>query len=217
MRSKRLPPFKPYLRQAIRAGWKTMTRRIVKPQDCVEEHEGQLIHVHNHKCPSFCDFACEHRCPYGQVGDRVHLIEPLAKAHDPSIAPFATYVDDGMPVECLEQGRSASYALPVRLEWRWKKRLLSSIYMPTEAARWFGRITEIRVERVQDISEEDAIAEGCMPSPDGGGGYMRPGAVLPLRYPTAHEAFAALWRDINGNDSWDHNQWVWVVRWEGEA
>ena len=94
--------------------------------------------------------------------------------------------------------------------YKWKP----SIFMPKEAARIFLRVTDLRLERLQDISEEDAIAEGIMP------------ILLPLnQYPdylvypeipfeNPINSFASLWESINGEKSWSDNPYVWVISFE---
>lgn len=72
-----------------------------------------------------------------------------------------------------------------------------SIHMPKSACRIFLEITEVRVERLQDISEEDAFAEGVY---DGEGPYG-----------VGHMMFEYLWENINGVDSWKSNPWVWCL------
>ena len=71
------------------------------------------------------------------------------------------------------------------------------------AARWASRITleitGVRVERLQEISEADARAEGVSAKHTPDADY------------TARDAFSALWESINGGGSWDANPWVWVV------
>lgn len=213
--SKRLPPFRPELRVGVRQGWKRCTRRT-NGLDEINQNPDQW--ALEGQAPDggwvFCqkDAPTEKglwleniRCPYPNGGDRVHLIEPMRLDYI-GTRPIARYRDDDDAV--LIDG---SY-----LPWRWKKAYTTSLHMPTEAARWFGRITEIRVERVQEITEEDAVAEGCIPAPDGGGGKRNPCGVLPLRYPTARDAFQSLWDDINGEGAFDASPWVWVLRWEGE-
>lgn len=69
--------------------------------------------------------------------------------------------------------------------------------MPTWASRLTLEIVEVRVERLQDISEADAVAEGVTRSEHGG--------------ITARDGFQRLWKSINGADSWDTNPWVWVI------
>ena len=83
-----------------------------------------------------------------------------------------------------------------KLKWR------PSIHMPREAARLFLRVKNVRVERLQDITEEDAKAEGVIC----GQGQKRW---------TARSAFMDLWDRINGKKNpWESNPWVWVIEFE---
>lgn len=99
--------------------------------------------------------------------------------------------------------------------WPWKP----SIFMPREAARIFLEVTDVRAERLQDISEEDAIAEGIKmvgENPEFGGAsysgkwydnYGKTGYTFlkPI------ESFQTLWQKINGKiHPWESNPWVWV-------
>lgn len=87
-----------------------------------------------------------------------------------------------------------------------------SIHMPRWASRLTLNVTDVRVERLQDISESDAIAEGCTPTADGKflipGQFLASDATVPRTAPSAVSAFGSLWRQINGDDSWDANPWV---------
>lgn len=91
-----------------------------------------------------------------------------------------------------------------------------SIHMPKSACRIFLRITDIRVERLQDITEMDAFAEGI---DDQGDSYIEAeqaqlaGVRVCAGSPAQH-SFANLWMQINGPDSWAANPWVWVVSFE---
>ena len=91
-----------------------------------------------------------------------------------------------------------------------------SIHMPRWASRITLEITDIRVERLQEISEDDAKAEGVEPwvIGDGWREYGLPPDVEaagthPLR--SARDSFASLWESINGPGSWKANPWVWVI------
>jgi len=93
-----------------------------------------------------------------------------------------------------------------------------SIFMPKEACRIRLEITNIRVERVQDISEEDAVAEGIkkIDGPVIGHPFGIPfnynnGIV---NYTTPRDAYMELWESINGKDSWGKNPWVWVIEFK---
>lgn len=78
---------------------------------------------------------------------------------------------------------------------RWKP----AIHMPREASRLTLLVDAVKVERVQEISEQDAIAEGCS-------GVLGPNPDFPDEWdPSPQEEFAALWRSINGAESWDEN------------
>ena len=77
-----------------------------------------------------------------------------------------------------------------------------SIHMPRWASRILLEVTDVRVERLQDISEADAVAEGVRNSLHLPGGRF------------AKENFEHLWWTINGDGSWDANPWVWVVEFK---
>jgi len=83
-----------------------------------------------------------------------------------------------------------------------------SIFMPKDASRIKLKITNVRVERVQDITEEDAIAEGIsLPN------YAEQ-AIKDVHYPEPSAIYADLWESINGKGSWEKNPWVWVIEFE---
>jgi hypothetical protein len=83
-------------------------------------------------------------------------------------------------------------------------RLRSPLHMPRWASRLTLRLTDVRVERVQEISVEDCKAEGVEPR-GGMHGYLGAGY---------RPAFRQLWEDINGPGAWDRNEWVWVLRFD---
>ena len=98
---------------------------------------------------------------------------------------------------------------PKRGKLGWHKR--PSLFMPRLAARVVLEIVKVRAERLNDISEEDAKAEGA-PEPTGHiGFYPAPwatGKPGPINY---RESFRKLWESINGVGSWDLNDFVWVI------
>lgn len=94
-------------------------------------------------------------------------------------------------------------------------RSVPSIHMPRWASRITLRITDVRVERLNEISEADALAEGVRRWPDGR--YSEHNAPLSANELAAADpvnAYRALWERINGPGSWDANLWVWVVTFE---
>lgn len=133
-------------------------------------------------------------CPYGKTGDRLWVRETFCYHDD--LAMYLYKADD---VTCC----------------KWKP----SIHMPRWASRITLEIVSVRVERLQDISEKDAIAEGISKVPfrpcEGWpicDGYMvgKDDGVTGLAA-KASTAYKKLWESINGPGSWDLNPWVWVV------
>ena len=105
-------------------------------------------------------------------------------------------------------GGTVIYGKDDGLKWR------PSIFMPREAARIFLRVTNVRVERLQDISEEDARAEGCITFHyKTGDGKFEDVLEFDL---TARDAFCELWQRLNlkRGYGWETNPWVWVIEFE---
>ena len=90
----------------------------------------------------------------------------------------------------------ADSLVPKFIKWK------PSIHMPKEACRLFLKITNVRAERLQDITEMEAIFEGCMQ-------YEKD-----TDWMTALYGFELLWKKINGDSSWKSNPWVWVIDFE---
>ena len=135
------------------------------------------------------------RCPYGKPGDRLWVRETFAKI-------------DGQTRPWIETDYRATYTHGDRLgdSLGIKKRWTPPIHMPRAASRITLEVIGIRVERLQDISEADAIAEGLQRTD---GGAWLPG---PCDHP--EWAYHQLWDQINGPGAWDVNPWVWVVEFK---
>lgn len=161
------------------------------------------------------------RCPYGVPGDRLWVREAWAvKRFEPCLdherdwqelcGATVRYLADG--AEIVHPGDRVTgqgiYRGPVE-----KGR--PSIHMPRWASRLTLEITDVRVERLQDISEADALAEGIEQR---GIEFGVPGLWRRPEGPhSAAAAYADLWETINGKGSWAANPWVWVVTFEVEA
>jgi hypothetical protein len=178
--------------RAILDGSKTQTRRVVKTR--VENasrvgKRGAQAHIESPE-------ALNH-CPYGQPGDRLWVRETFGQ-----VGENGRYVYCANPADDYQWGAGK----PSQGGFRWRP----SIHMPRVASRITLEITDVRVERLQDISEEDARAEGIT---DGGctecGEHEPCGCANPS--PDARDAFCWLWQSINGADSWSENPWVWVI------
>lgn len=182
--------------RAIIEGRKTQTRRIVKPQPTFDGkwwvHKGYACNDEDEfrgGLPFFSD------CPYGHVGDRLWVRETWAQVEGP---PGVIHVGHVLyrADACDNSGKRWSSVRPGDPdgEVRWKP----SIHMPRWASRLTLDVTGIRAERLQDISEEDAIAEGVyVPEPYLGVGFDG----LPVENPEADnyhpvDEFCRLWGSI---------------------
>ncbi|HCF3505378.1 TPA: hypothetical protein NIC68_003465 [Pseudomonas aeruginosa] len=200
--------------RAILEGRKTVTRRVMKPQPMPSKSGGHhwpckvhqsMLHVERELQNGdgcWCGLA-EAACPYGQPGDRLWVREAwAADAQVDAIAPSD-----------LSQGEPIWY--PADLSVRQtgcpmisKGRVRPSIHMPRWACRILLEITAVRVERLQDISNDQAIAEGIDTHPMG---FYGNGCI------TAGGAFLELWESINGDGRWADNPWVWVIEFKRVA
>ena len=164
--------------RALLDGRKTQTRRIIKPQPAYIDEKGTAYQAVSIDEPSNLEYHPA-QYPYGQPGDLLWVRESFTMYDDQPLYKTGKH-DDMM---------------------KWKP----SIHMPRWASRLTLKIKEIRVERLQDISNEDAVAEGI-------------GTPLDMRY-AALDEFKPLWDSINakrhhGKYAWDKNPWVWVIVFE---
>ncbi|EPL6802835.1 hypothetical protein WJI42_001149 [Klebsiella aerogenes] len=197
--------------RAILDGRKTQTRRIVKGTDgavkfCKEwDINGEEIFVvlgekdHTGMNPVFGAISC----PFGAVGDRIWVRETWAEAG--ACAPDLKLYRANYP----EHVPSIYENVPPAEEIRWTP----SIHMPRWASRILLEITDVRVEQLNAISEEDARAEGIID-----GGCLNCGEPEPCGCanpePDATDAFAYLWQSIYGQENWNANPWVWVIEFK---
>jgi len=203
---------------AILDGRKTQTRRLVKPQPSDEwapvvgaDHL-IVIDRHGDEQPGREVFgASDERegrvCPYGRPGDRLWVRETYyawghwtKRFNQKKRREEWHFVDETVGAG-LSYRYEADEKLPRRKrelhEVAWWKR--PAIFMPRAASRITLEITEVRVERLQSISEADALAEGVEALP------------METRRGTPRADFCALWESINGAGSWDANPWLWCV------
>ncbi|HCF3394011.1 hypothetical protein ABZR47_05540 [Pseudomonas aeruginosa] len=193
--------------RAILEGRKTVTRRVVKPQP---DFLGSMVDPNTPFKTLDAGLHARITCPYGEPGDRLWVREAwAADAQVDAIAPSD-----------LSQGEPIWY--PADLSVRQtgcsmisKGRVRPSIHMPRWASRILLEITAVRVERLQDISEEQALAEGVRGEPCD---HTRQAcADIGCWGDTAKGAFGFLWESLNGEGSWAENPWVWVVEFKRVA
>lgn len=187
-------PFSGEMVRAILSGRKTQTRRLVKigdmdgalraspdpgERDWVPWLVGEIL-------PSI-------RCPYGIPGDRLWVREAVVRQIGRGDhGDGATYEADG-EWTTLDT-------------WPWKLQRLPPMFMPRGLSRISLRVTSVRLERLQAITDADAKAEGMYPAPFCE--WMPPGNEH-------REKFAGLWGALHGKKApWDSDPWVWVIGFE---
>lgn len=181
---------------AILEGRKTQTRRIIKEQPLLG-----CIGTYGVGIPFIRGKNGDVRCPYGQPGDRLWVRETFCP-----IYPQDPHYNGGRPIE---YDYAATYKHGDRLGdlLGIKKRWTPSIHMPRSASRITLEVTGVRVEQLNEISEADAVAEGC----DNG---KSDAAISTGWYERPKAAYRRLWEQINGIGSWNENPLVWVVEFK---
>ncbi len=211
---------------AVLADRKTQTRRILKGGPVAQETghwaftisstdrsaEGEFSYsMLDERGQSFTDRGREittfrGKCPHGRVGDHLWVREAWALEDLPGDGERLIWRSD--VAASWRSERSDVFYLPSNYQPdRWRP----SIHMPRWASRIKLEVTGVRVERLQDITDADAEAEGVMSwaaSDDGLQMLRACGFAVPDR---PSFLFKLLWTKINGPDSWDANPWLWVV------
>lgn len=216
--------------KALLAGRKTMTRRPVKcgieiaGVATVEQWAGRLADNFAYRRPDevqiqakadqlrgrlhpFTDengklFALT--CPYGRPGDLIWVRETWARYN----------ID--------QNSHDWAYKATVPEDWPEEGLWRPSIHMPRKANRLTLQITDVRVEQLQEISDEDAIREGVEPNCSllNHDNCDHDEWIYYSGFPESHpadspsESFRTLWQHINGPDSWQNNPWVWVISFD---
>lgn len=226
-------------------GIKTQTRRLVKPQpDMFETAPGVPCEVrawHDENGVRIwkgsgwrgqgtgTGVITNQRCPFGKPGDlawvrETFLPDPPADHsswEDEGIATYVSWSGCGGALGDIPQAlRTPSHVLyratwKTEHKWQWRP----AIHMPRWASRLTLEITDVRVERLQDMegqhpSESDAIAEGVNKIHHGDGAYYYSAfrnEPHPKNWCDPTDAYRELWEKLNGKGSWDANPWVWVL------
>lgn len=216
--------FKGEMVRAIRKGEKTQTRRIAHP-------DANMIHWNPIVLRGYGGWCDDHgnpvKCKWS-VGDTLWVRESIE-----SYGRFEFSVVDGHQDERRWISEEILYCAdnPDPFQTRnghkdnkWRR--MPSIHMPAVACRIFLEVVDVRIERLKDISEDDALAEGIdtLDVPTGGGDF----AYYYRDYSQPHEgndgwpwiegypieSYKSLWEKINGKGSWDDNPWVWVIEFK---
>jgi hypothetical protein len=186
--------------RAILAGHKTQTRRIYKEEFPLSYGFLGIDQDTNRALFSGPSFHTGLRCPYGTIGDRLWVRETWQEVTGPSRD------DDPAEFQASRKGITYSADWEEKAPFPWKP----SVFMPRWASRITLEITDIRVQRLQAISEIDARAEGIStsitsPSPTGIPGLNA------KNYVHARDYFADLWNHIHGDSQWERNPFVWAI------
>jgi len=199
--------------RAILAGRKTETRRVMKPQpEFTATGSWHWGHKDRHRIPCgprgvhggsafpFDAEAIGTYCPYGVPGSRIYVKEALIGVIDTILSPNET-----MPVAAYEADRGHIWTKDkYREPWGWKQARLPSMFMPKRFTRIWLEITGVGVRRVQDMDNNDALAEG---TPD----IRTTENNFDMR-----DCFHVLWDSIYAKRGygWDTNPHVWVIQFE---
>lgn len=201
--------------RAILDGRKSMTRRVLKIQPPTQWDEVKPIYGSNGAGIIAWDFYSslnrydhgylKDSFPYGHIGDHLWLRESwfeVTKLSDSYGKQFG--ISGGIDTWNLYKADGSK--LPDGFKWK------SPLFIPRKASRITLEITDIRVERLQDITEEDARAEGVI---DGGclncGEHEPCGCGNPM--PDARDAYVSIWNTLNAKRGypWESNPWVWAI------
>lgn len=233
--------------RAILADQKTQTRRVVRPSGSLLAMSWSPLHPERglrvttrtgkHSTHTGPVGEALSACPYGQPGDRLWVREThRVKAWNEVASARVEYRADGSE-DCLDVLTDDYDAWILQRTAIWERAgarvradgLLPeppggvpwtpSIHMPRWASRLTLEVTSVRVERLHDITEADARAEGVdwsRPEPYGEKWDDDREDPREVGYPPAGASFARdnfrrLWSSINGPESWEANPWVWVV------
>jgi hypothetical protein len=190
--------------RAILDGRKTQTRRIIKQRHLFKPVRGFGFEPDSLNYPVHMPVGTEgeqaitwakENCPYGNPGDRIWVRETWARYN-------------------IEQdNHDIAYRATTPEDWPKEGRWRPSIHMPRWASRITLEITDVRVERLQSISDRDALAEGLYQLPASGRYCLQPG----MQYfgeasHSAQEVYSWLWESIYGEGSWQANPWVWAIK-----
>jgi hypothetical protein len=196
--------------QAILEDRKSKTRRVCKPQPVINLADKRQVAIPVNRMHGmidtlgFCsvDDYIKHKAHY-QVGDIMYVLETWKcnSFNDKTKALAITFKAGGQAEAWFyDADRYEQFK-----KFYFKKGWQSPYFMPQETARLFLRITEVRAEQLQDITEEDAQAEG-----------VKAYGQNNCSGTSARIAFAELWDGLNEKRGygWRENPWVWVYTFE---
>lgn len=195
--------------RALLAGTKTQTRRVITKPGLLEH--GLLPSGTGGIPMSTTDMGfILYQQPRYQIGDRLYVREHWRtwQAYD-ALAPRDLSPDLSVQYEA---GQEEPWPDLGDMAGKFRQ----AMHMPKWASRITLHVTEVRVQRLQEISEEDAKAEGIVPNPVSGRYFCGMDEVGPVTSKSPITAYAWLWNSINGEDAWMQNPWVTATSFEVE-
>lgn len=184
---------------ALLAGRKTQTRRIIMHRDAYftynagpdggKVHKGPVQIPPGEQAPAIA-YLAEH-CRFGVPGDLLWVRERVLFNSEPGRgeSPWIYRAD-------VDYNEAVQFSEDCNANWR------PSIHMPRRASRLTLRLTDVRVQRLNEISDPDCVAEGI-----GLSAFKLPGD-------TALVCYRRIWEEIHGQFSWGDNPWVWALSFE---
>lgn len=225
--------FKAPLVRAILSGQKTQTRRVVKPQPAPGQGMVNAAYcghpnlwLRDGPCDE-ADPAYEWHCPMGQPGDRIYVRETFVQGFktDPSTGDLLQWGSDGEELPMTTWFRATDGGISWSDDDGWETNVpwKPSIHMPKDLARIWLEITDVRVERLQQITDADALAEGVDRTNTSIPGYARERfqrlwdsttgrPALPANTNSKRYARVKHWLDTHPDTTgWGANPWVWAI------
>lgn len=195
---------------------KTQTRRIIKQASMIDRECNDVVRPFGDGSYFMCAADGTHmngqfNCPHGKPGDLLYVRERWSGEH---------WFSNFKPSDRLLMTNENRLVSLIPETWYWADGSPSSgdwekprpgMHMPRWASRITLEVTDVRVERLQDISEADAKAEGAERNDDPCDHIRQNCEDIGCLGPTFKCGFADLWCSINGDDNWRANPWVWAV------
>ena len=188
------------LDKAVLEGRKTMTRRIINPQPAYDKMKGMYwkggyyglgFDNPNDAYKNFISGT-----EYNKSCNRYHIGDVIAIAQ--------SYKDCGYDPNFMLDGK------PISKHPGWNNKM----FVKTELMKHFIKITEVKVERLQDISDEDCLKEGIFKHISHAKVYYMHEGIGNYFFETPRHAFASLIDRVSGKGTWESNPWVWVYEFE---
>lgn len=200
--------------RALLEGRKTQTRRIIHPQPIIDVRGEMLWNSNRGPVEYLTRVGAKYWCKHGHIGDLLYVREtwvpnePMRFRENKGYCRTTGQFADAVYQDAINLIGGITYRADydgagLDDDVRWN----SALHLPRWLSRLTLRITDVRVQRLQDISEEDARAEGAVAAIAGHVAFQGP-------IESYRRGFSILWDGINGAGEWDTNPWVWAISFD---